>query len=188
MPTSACKAFWLNTAPPWNRWLRVLPLANGGHGRTEMGISQYDPAAPGRPAWNIGKQVGVKKPLKQRQILGGALLSRPRRKDERSCAARSCHRQQAPRLRFGKYQNRNPRHGTRNRTRAMVVQQKTGRSVQFEITTEVHSHIYVPSDSGFSQAGAARRGRSRTARRRLRSTRIERAAMLSRSAIQRPAM
>nr|WP_249116649.1 hypothetical protein [Ciceribacter sp. L1K23] len=33
-----------------------------------MGISQYDPAALGRPAWNAGKQVGVKKPLKQRQI------------------------------------------------------------------------------------------------------------------------
>ena len=33
-----------------------------------MGISQYDPAALDRPAWNAGKQVGVKKPLKQRQI------------------------------------------------------------------------------------------------------------------------
>lgn len=33
-----------------------------------MGISQYDPAALGLPAWNAGKQVGVKKPLKQRQI------------------------------------------------------------------------------------------------------------------------
>ena len=33
-----------------------------------MGISQYDPGALGRPAWNAGKQVGVKKPLKQRQI------------------------------------------------------------------------------------------------------------------------
>ena len=25
-----------------------------------MGISQYDPAAAGRPTWNTGKQVGVK--------------------------------------------------------------------------------------------------------------------------------
>jgi len=33
-----------------------------------MGIAQYDPAALGRPAWNAGRQVGVKKPLKQRQI------------------------------------------------------------------------------------------------------------------------
>lgn len=33
-----------------------------------MGIAQYDPAALGRPAWSAGRQVGVKKPLKQRQI------------------------------------------------------------------------------------------------------------------------
>lgn len=33
-----------------------------------MGIAQYDPAALGRPAWNASRKVGVKKPLKQRQI------------------------------------------------------------------------------------------------------------------------
>jgi hypothetical protein len=33
-----------------------------------MGIAQYDPAALGRPAWNAGRTVGVKRPLKQRQI------------------------------------------------------------------------------------------------------------------------
>lgn len=33
-----------------------------------MGIAQYDPASLGRPAWNAGRKVGVKKPLKQRQI------------------------------------------------------------------------------------------------------------------------
>lgn len=33
-----------------------------------MGTAQYDPTALGRPAWNAGRQVGVKKPLKQRQI------------------------------------------------------------------------------------------------------------------------
>jgi hypothetical protein len=33
-----------------------------------MGIAQYDPAAIGKPAWNAGRMVGVKKPLKQRQI------------------------------------------------------------------------------------------------------------------------
>lgn len=33
-----------------------------------MGIAQCDPAALGRPAWNAGRQVSVKKPLKQRQI------------------------------------------------------------------------------------------------------------------------
>ena len=33
-----------------------------------MGIAQYDPAALGRPAWNAGRMVGAKKPLKQHQI------------------------------------------------------------------------------------------------------------------------
>ena len=33
-----------------------------------MGTAQYDPAALGRRAWNAGWKVGVKKPLKQRQI------------------------------------------------------------------------------------------------------------------------
>lgn len=33
-----------------------------------MGIAQYDPAALSRPVWNAGQKVGVKKPLKQRQI------------------------------------------------------------------------------------------------------------------------
>ena len=33
-----------------------------------MGISQYDPAARGRPAWNAGRKVGAKRALKVRQI------------------------------------------------------------------------------------------------------------------------
>jgi hypothetical protein len=33
-----------------------------------MGISRYDPAAAGRPAWNAGRQVGAKRALKIRQI------------------------------------------------------------------------------------------------------------------------
>lgn len=33
-----------------------------------MGIAQYDPAAAGRPAWNVGKQVGAKRALKIKQV------------------------------------------------------------------------------------------------------------------------
>lgn len=33
-----------------------------------MGISQYDPAAAGRPAWNAGKQVRAKRALKIKQV------------------------------------------------------------------------------------------------------------------------
>lgn len=33
-----------------------------------MSLAQYDLAALGRPAWNTDRKVGVKKPLKLRQI------------------------------------------------------------------------------------------------------------------------
>ena len=33
-----------------------------------MDISQYDPGARGKPAWNAGRQVGAKRALKVRQI------------------------------------------------------------------------------------------------------------------------
>ena len=33
-----------------------------------MGISQFDPAAVGRPAWNAGQQVGAKRTLSVQQI------------------------------------------------------------------------------------------------------------------------
>jgi hypothetical protein len=33
-----------------------------------MGLSQYDPAAQARPAWNAGRKVGAKRALKTRQI------------------------------------------------------------------------------------------------------------------------
>lgn len=40
----------------------------GQREKNVMGISQYDPAAKGRPAWNAGKQVGAKRALKVKQI------------------------------------------------------------------------------------------------------------------------
>lgn len=33
-----------------------------------MGHSHYDPAMQNRPAWNVGKMVGTKRPLTQKQI------------------------------------------------------------------------------------------------------------------------
>jgi site-specific recombinase XerC len=91
-----------------------------------MGISQYDPGTLGRPAWNAGKQVGVKKPLKQRQIWAV-------RPDLVREARRVCD---LVKLKIGTLVT-----GHEIRTRAMVVQQKTGRPVQFEITTEVRASL-----------------------------------------------
>ena len=33
-----------------------------------MGYSEFDPATQGRAAWNVGKTVGPKRPLTQKQI------------------------------------------------------------------------------------------------------------------------
>lgn len=106
-----------------------------------MGISQYDPAALGRPAWNAGKQVGVKKPLKQRQIWAVRFfLDREGRMGDRALfdlaidsKLRGCD---LVKMKIGTLVT-----GHEIRTRAMVVQQKTGRPVQFEITTEVRASL-----------------------------------------------
>lgn len=106
-----------------------------------MGISQYDPGALGRPAWNAGKQVGVKKPLKQRQIwaIRFFLDSEGRMRDRAlfdlaiDSKLRGCD---LVKLRIGTLVT-----GHDIRTRAMVVQQKTGRPVQFEITNEVRASL-----------------------------------------------
>lgn len=105
-----------------------------------MGISQYDPAQ-GRPAWNAGKQVGVKKPLKQRQIWTVRFfLDREGRMRDRALfdlaidsKLRGCD---LVKIKIGALVT-----GGEIRTRAMVVQQKTGRPVQFEITAEVRASL-----------------------------------------------
>ncbi|KXO74563.1 tyrosine-type recombinase/integrase [Brucella anthropi] len=106
-----------------------------------MGMSKYDPGALGRPAWNAGKQVGVKKPLKQRQIWAVRFfLDREGRMRDRALfdlaidsKLRGCD--------LVKLKIETLVTGQDIRTRAMVVQQKTGRPVQFEITTEVRASL-----------------------------------------------
>jgi hypothetical protein len=104
-----------------------------------MGIPQYHPAALSRPAWNVGRTVGVKKPLKQRQIWAiRFFLDREGRMRDRALfdlaidsKLRGCD---LVKMKIGSLVT-----GTQIRTRAMVVQQKTGRPVQFEITAEVRA-------------------------------------------------
>lgn len=110
-------------------------------GETDMGIAQYDPAALGRSAWNTGRQVGVKKPLKQKQIWAiRFFLDREGRMRDRALfdlaidsKLRGCD---LVRIKIGTLVK-----GQEIRTRAMVVQQKTGRPVQFEITTDVRASM-----------------------------------------------
>ncbi|MEJ5020944.1 tyrosine-type recombinase/integrase [Ochrobactrum vermis] len=106
-----------------------------------MGIAQYDPAALGRPAWNADRKVGVKKPLKQRQIWAiRFFLDREGRMRGRALfdlaidsKLRGCD--------LIKIKIETLVMGQEIRTRAMVIQQKTGRPVQFEITPDVRASL-----------------------------------------------
>ena len=106
-----------------------------------MGIAQYDPTALDRPAWNTGRKVGVKKPLKQRQIWAiRFFLDREGRMRDRALfdlaidsKLRGCD---LVKMKIGSLVT-----GAEIRTRSMFIQQKTGRPVQFEITADVRASL-----------------------------------------------
>jgi len=106
-----------------------------------MGISQYDPVAKGRPAWNAGKQVGAKRALKVKQIwLIRFFLDREGRMRDRALfdlaidsKLRGCD---LVKMKIGSLVS-----GPAIRTRSMVIQQKTGRPVQFEITADTRASL-----------------------------------------------
>ena len=106
-----------------------------------MGCSQYDSAMQGRVPWNAGKTVGTKRPLTQKQIWAiRFFLDRERRLRDRALfdlaidsKLRGCD---LVKIRIGDVVS-----GCEIRTRAIVVQQKTGRPVQFELTGDVRSSL-----------------------------------------------
>lgn len=106
-----------------------------------MGISQYDPAAAGRPAWNAGKQVGAKRALKIKQVWSiRFFLDREGRMRDRALfdlaldsKLRGCD---LVKVKIGTLVV-----GHAIRSRTMVVQQKTGRPVQFEITADARASL-----------------------------------------------
>lgn len=102
-----------------------------------MGYSRFDPAMQYRAAWNAGKIVGTKRPLTQKQIWAiRFFLDREGRMRDRALfdlaidsKLRGCD--------LVKIGISDVVAGTEIRTRAIVVQQKTGRPVQFELTADV---------------------------------------------------
>ena len=106
-----------------------------------MGFSRYDAAARGRAAWNAGKIVGTKRPLTQKQIWAiRFFLDREGRVRDRALfdlaidsKLRGCD---LVKIKTGDLVT-----GSEIRTRAMVVQQKTGRPVQFELTSDVRASL-----------------------------------------------
>lgn len=106
-----------------------------------MGYSRYDPAMQARPAWNAGKMVGTKRPLTQKQIWAVRFfLEREERLRDRALfdlaidsKLRGCD---LVKIKIGDLVL-----GAEIRTRAIVVQQKTGRPVQFELTADVRTSL-----------------------------------------------
>lgn len=106
-----------------------------------MGHSQFDPAMQNRPAWNAGKMVGAKRPLTQKQIWAFRFfLDREARIRDRALfdlaldsKLRGCDR---VKIRIGDVVS-----SAEIRTRSIVIQQKTGRPVQFELTADVRASL-----------------------------------------------
>jgi len=106
-----------------------------------MGISHHDPAAAGRTAWNAGKQVGAKRALKIKQVWSiRFFLDREGRMRDRALfdlaldsKLRGCD---LVKIKIGTLES-----GPAIRSRSMVVQQKTGRPVQFEITADARASL-----------------------------------------------
>ena len=98
-----------------------------------MGHSEYDPAVKDRRPWNAGRRQGAKRALKPQQVWAIRFwLDRERRLRDRALfdlaidsKLRGCD---VVKVRIGDLVS-----GGRVRSRAIVIQQKTGRPVQFEL-------------------------------------------------------
>ena len=106
-----------------------------------MGYSRFDPAMQSRMAWNAGKTVGTKRPLTQKQIWAiRFFLDREGRLRDRALfelaidsKLRGCDLVKAA---IGDLVA-----GWDIRTPAIVIQQKTGGPVQFELTADVRGSL-----------------------------------------------
>jgi integrase len=106
-----------------------------------MGHSEYDPAAKDRRPWNVGRTVGAKRALKPQQVWAIRFwLDRERRLRDRAMfdlaidsKLRGCD---VVKVKIGDLVS-----GGRVRSRAIVVQQKTGRPVQFELLEPARGSI-----------------------------------------------
>jgi site-specific recombinase XerC len=106
-----------------------------------MGHSKYDPAAQNRRTWNAGKRVGAKRALKPRQVWAiRFFLDREGRLRDRALfdlaidsKLRGCD---LVKIKIGTLVI-----GPEVRSRAIVVQQKTGRPVQFELMADARASL-----------------------------------------------
>lgn len=116
-----------------------------------MGYSRYDPAGMARAPWNAGRIVGAKKPLKPKQVWKIRFwLERERRVRDRALfdlaidsKLRGCD---LVSIKTGDLTN-----GPEIKHRAMVVQRKTKKPVQFELMSIARQSL----PTGWSNAAVA---------------------------------
>ena len=123
--------------PPLKRYT----YGRQGHRRSVMGLSEFDPAARERVSWNAGRKVGAKRALKPRQIWAiSSFLDQHGRVRDRALFGLAID----SRLRgcdLVKIRISDIVCDRKIRTRATVVQQKTGRPVQFELMTDARASL-----------------------------------------------
>ena len=106
-----------------------------------MGLSEFDPAARERVSWNAGRKIGAKRALKPRQIWAiRFFLDQHGRTRDRALfdlaidsKLRGCD---LVKIKIGDIVC-----DRKVRTRAIVVQQKTGRPVQFELMDDARASL-----------------------------------------------
>ena len=106
-----------------------------------MTYSHLDPAMQKRVSWNAGRTVGTKRPLTQKQIWAiRFFLDREERLRDRALfdlaidsKLRGCD---LVKLKIGDLVA-----GSEVRDRAMIIQRKTGRPVQFEVTVDARTSL-----------------------------------------------
>lgn len=108
-----------------------------------MGMSEFDPGAGDRRPWNVGRKVGAKRALKPRQVWAVRFfLDQHRRLRDRALfdlaidsKLRGCD---VVKVRIGDLVL-----GGHVRHRAIVVQTKTGRPVQFELMADARASLFA---------------------------------------------
>lgn len=106
-----------------------------------MGTSEFDPAACERLPWNAGRKIGAKRALNPRQVWAiRFLLDQHRRVRDRAMfdlaidsKLRGCD--------VVKIRIRDIVLASQIRTRAIIVQAKTGRPVQFELMADARASL-----------------------------------------------
>jgi integrase len=107
-----------------------------------MGHAIYDPGQEDRPAWNVGRKLGAKRPLLPKQVWAVRFfLEQEHRLRDRALfdlaidsKLRGCD---LVKIKIDELVS-----GARIRERAIIVQQKTGRPVQFELLEPARTSLF----------------------------------------------